>query len=146
MPMMRTIEFVYYLVLVGTLIAALHLADVRPWSERMVVIGWPILIAVSVWFIGSHLPTRRGLRHDWANATTFALFTLKPVRKEEGEGRSPWVRVAAVLSANEAVHLAMFTAILRASSFVSSLAADQACAYELIAKYTSSHNSPSVTK
>jgi hypothetical protein len=63
MPMMRTIEFVYYLV-VGTLIAALHLADVRPWSERMVVIGWPILIAVSVWFIGSHLPTRRGWRHD----------------------------------------------------------------------------------
>jgi hypothetical protein len=64
MPMMRTIEFVYYLVLVGTLIAALHLADVRPWSERMVVIGWPILIAVSVWFIGSPLPTRRGWRHD----------------------------------------------------------------------------------
>jgi hypothetical protein len=64
MPMMRTIEFVYYLVLVGTLIAALHLADVRPWSERMVVIGWPILIVVSVWFIGSPLPTRRGWRHD----------------------------------------------------------------------------------
>ena len=34
-PMMRTIEFVYYLFWIGVLIGALHLADVRPWAERM---------------------------------------------------------------------------------------------------------------
>ncbi len=55
-------EFVYYLFCVGMLIAALHIADVRPWAERMTVIGWPILIAVSVWLIGWYLPTRRGWR------------------------------------------------------------------------------------
>jgi hypothetical protein len=48
------------------LIAALHFADVRPWTERIAVIGWPILIAVSVWFIGRHLPTLRGWRSDWS--------------------------------------------------------------------------------
>jgi len=63
-PMMRTIEFVYYLFWIGVLIGALHLADVRPWAERMALIGWPILIAVSVWFIGSYLPTRRGRRRS----------------------------------------------------------------------------------
>jgi hypothetical protein len=63
-PMMRTIEFVYYLFWIGVLIGALHLADVRSWAERMVLIGWPILIAVSVWFIGSYLPTRRGRRRS----------------------------------------------------------------------------------
>ena len=45
-PMMRTIEFVYYLFWIGVLIGALHLADVRPWAERMALIGWPILIGV----------------------------------------------------------------------------------------------------
>ena len=54
-----TVEFVYYLVCVGTLIAALHLADVRPWTERVTVIGWPMLIGVLVWLIGWYLPTRR---------------------------------------------------------------------------------------
>ena len=58
-------EFVYYLLCVGMLIAALHIADVRPWADRMTVIGWPILIAVSVWLIGWYLPTRRGWRTDW---------------------------------------------------------------------------------
>ena len=62
--MTKTVEFVYYLVCIGMLIAALHLADVRPWAERMTVIGWPILIAVSVWFVGSYLPTRRGWQHQ----------------------------------------------------------------------------------
>jgi hypothetical protein len=57
--MTRTIEFVYYLFWVGVLIGALHLADVRPWAEWMAMIAWPILIGVSVWFIGSYLPTRR---------------------------------------------------------------------------------------
>jgi hypothetical protein len=55
-----TVEFVYYLVCVGMLIAALHLADLRPWADRVTVIGWPISIAVSVWLIGWYLPTRRG--------------------------------------------------------------------------------------
>jgi hypothetical protein len=63
--MTKTIEFVYHLLCVGMLIAALHIADVRPWAERIAVIGWPILIAVSVWFIGWYLPTLRGWRHDW---------------------------------------------------------------------------------
>ena len=43
-----TVEFVYYLVCVGVVIAALHLADVRPSVELVTLIGWPILIAVSV--------------------------------------------------------------------------------------------------
>jgi len=55
-----TVEFVYYLVCVGVVIAALHLADVRPSVELVTLIGWPILIAVSVWLIGWYLPTRRG--------------------------------------------------------------------------------------
>jgi glucan phosphoethanolaminetransferase (alkaline phosphatase superfamily) len=59
-----TVEFVYYLLCVGMLIAALHVADVRPWIERMTVIGWPILIAVSVWFVGWYLPTLGSWRHD----------------------------------------------------------------------------------
>lgn len=59
-------EFVYYLFCVGMLIAILHIADVRPWSERMTVIGWPILIAVSVWLIGSYLPTRLVWRTHWS--------------------------------------------------------------------------------
>jgi hypothetical protein len=58
--MMRTIEFVYYLFWVGVLIGALHLADVRPWTERFALIIWPILIGVSVWFFASYFPTRRG--------------------------------------------------------------------------------------
>jgi hypothetical protein len=48
------------------LIAGLHLADVRPWAERMALIGWPILIGVWVWFIGGYLPVRRGWRRDWS--------------------------------------------------------------------------------
>jgi hypothetical protein len=56
-PMMRTIEFVYYLFLVGLLIAGLHHADAREW---FVLVIWPILIAVSVWFFGSYLATGRG--------------------------------------------------------------------------------------
>jgi hypothetical protein len=59
-PMMRTIEFVYYLFLVGLLIAGLHHADVRPSGEWFVLVIWPILIAVSVWFFGSYLATGRG--------------------------------------------------------------------------------------
>jgi hypothetical protein len=55
-----TVEFVYYLVCVGLLIAGLHLADVRPWTEWTLLFGWPILIAVSVWLIGGYLPTLRG--------------------------------------------------------------------------------------
>ena len=58
--MTSTVEFVYYLFWIGMLIAGLHLADVRPWAERMALIGWPILIAVSVWFLGSYLATGRG--------------------------------------------------------------------------------------
>jgi hypothetical protein len=54
--MMRTIEFVYYLVWVGVLIAALHLGEVRPWAEWFALII-PILIGVSVWFF-AYLPTR----------------------------------------------------------------------------------------
>jgi len=53
-----TFEFVYYLVCVGLLIAGLHLADVRPWTEWTLLFGWPALILVSVWFIGGYLPTR----------------------------------------------------------------------------------------
>jgi len=53
-----TVEFVYYLVCVGLLIAGLHLADVRPWTEWTLLFGWPALILVSVWFIGGYLPTR----------------------------------------------------------------------------------------
>jgi membrane protein implicated in regulation of membrane protease activity len=56
--MARTIEFVWYLFLVGVLIAALHLADVRPWTERFALILWPILIGESVWFFASYLPRR----------------------------------------------------------------------------------------
>jgi hypothetical protein len=50
--MTSTVEFVYYLFWIGMLIAGLHLADVRPWAERVALIGWPILIGVSVWLIG----------------------------------------------------------------------------------------------
>jgi len=64
--MTSTVEFVYYLFWIGMLIAALHLADVRPWAERMALIGWPILIGVWVWFIGGYLPVRRGWRRDWS--------------------------------------------------------------------------------
>jgi hypothetical protein len=64
--MTSTVEFVYYLFWIGMLIAALHFADVRPWAERMALIGWPILIGVSVWFVGGYLPTRRGWRRDWS--------------------------------------------------------------------------------
>ena len=60
MPMIRTIEFVYYLLWVGVLIAALHLGEVRPWVEQFALVIWPILIGVSVWFFGSYLPTGRG--------------------------------------------------------------------------------------
>jgi hypothetical protein len=58
--MMRTIEFVYYLFWVGVLIAALHVADVRPWpwAHRFALIFWPILIGESVWFFASYLPSR----------------------------------------------------------------------------------------
>jgi len=60
--MMRTIEFVYYLFWVGALIAALHVADVRPWpwAYRFALIFWPILIGESVWFFASYLPRWRG--------------------------------------------------------------------------------------
>jgi hypothetical protein len=58
--MMRTIEFVYYLFWVGVLIAALHFADARPSGEWFALIIIPILIAVSVWFFASYLPTGRG--------------------------------------------------------------------------------------
>jgi hypothetical protein len=58
--MMRTIEFFYYLFLVGLLIAGLHFADVRPSGEWFTLVIWPILIAVSVWFFGSYLATGRG--------------------------------------------------------------------------------------
>ena len=50
--MTNTIEFVYYLVCVGMLIAGLRLAEVRPWTEWTLLFGWPALILVSVWFIG----------------------------------------------------------------------------------------------
>ena len=53
-----TFEFGYYLVCVGLLIAGLHLADVRPWTEWTLLFGWPAFIAVSVWFIGGYLPTQ----------------------------------------------------------------------------------------
>jgi hypothetical protein len=56
--MMGTIEFVYYLFWVGVLIAGLHLADVRPSGEWFVILIWPILIGVSVWFFGSYLLRR----------------------------------------------------------------------------------------
>jgi hypothetical protein len=56
--MMRTIEFVYYLFWVGVLIAALHLADARPWMEWFGLVIIPILIGVSVWFFASYSPTR----------------------------------------------------------------------------------------
>jgi hypothetical protein len=62
--MMKTVEFVYYLFWVGVLIAALHVAEVRPWAERFALIIWPILIGVSIWFFGSYLPRRRGWRDD----------------------------------------------------------------------------------
>jgi membrane protein implicated in regulation of membrane protease activity len=51
--MTRTIEFVYYLLWVGVLIGALRLAEVPPWAQWMAMIAWPILIGVSIWFIGS---------------------------------------------------------------------------------------------
>ena len=57
---MRTIEFVYYLFCVGLLIAGLHHGDVRPSGEWFVLVIWPILIAVSVWFFGSYLQRGRG--------------------------------------------------------------------------------------
>ena len=53
-----TFEFGYYLVCVGLLIAGLHLADVRPWTEWTLLFGWPGFILVSVWLIGWYLPTR----------------------------------------------------------------------------------------
>jgi hypothetical protein len=56
--MARTVEFVWYLFLIGVLIAALHFADVRPWTERFALILWPILIGESVWFFASYLPRR----------------------------------------------------------------------------------------
>jgi hypothetical protein len=56
--MMRTIEFVYYLFWVGVLIGALHFTEVRPWTERIALIFWPILIGESVWFFASYLPRR----------------------------------------------------------------------------------------
>jgi len=56
-PMMRTIEFVYYLFWVGVLIATLRLADVRPWMEWFALAICPIAIGLSVWFFAS-LPTR----------------------------------------------------------------------------------------
>jgi len=49
------------LVCVGLLIGGLHLADVRPWTEWTLLFGWPGFILVSVWLIGSYLPTLRGL-------------------------------------------------------------------------------------
>jgi hypothetical protein len=45
---------------VGVLIAALHFADARPSGEWFALIIIPILIAVSVWFFASYLPTGRG--------------------------------------------------------------------------------------
>ena len=60
--MLRAIEFFYYLFCVGVLIGALHLADVRPWTEGFVLILWPILIGVSVWFFASYLPSLHGGR------------------------------------------------------------------------------------
>jgi hypothetical protein len=54
------IQFVYYLVCVGMLIAGLRrLAEVRPTTEWTLLLGWPALILVSVWFIGSCLPRLR---------------------------------------------------------------------------------------
>jgi len=53
-----TFEFVYYLVCVGMLTAGLRLAEVNPWAEWTLLIGWPILILVSVWFIGSSYDAR----------------------------------------------------------------------------------------
>ena len=60
--MASTIAFVYYLVWVGLLIAGLRLAEVRPLTEWVLLIGWPGLILVSVWFFGSYLPRLRGQR------------------------------------------------------------------------------------
>ena len=57
MPMMRTIEFVYYLFWVGVLIATLHLSEVRPWMEWFALVICPIVIGFSVWFF-AYLPTR----------------------------------------------------------------------------------------
>ena len=64
--MARTFEFVWYLFWVGVLIAGLRLAEVRPLTEWVLLIGWPCLILVSVWFFGSYLPRRRGWRRDWS--------------------------------------------------------------------------------
>jgi membrane protein implicated in regulation of membrane protease activity len=64
--MARTVEFFYYLICTGMLIAGLHLADAYPWMWWMAVIGWPILIAVSVWLVGWYLPTQRGWRDSWS--------------------------------------------------------------------------------
>jgi len=61
-PMMKIIEFAYYLILVGVLVAALHAAEVRPWAQRFGLVFWPILIGESVWFFGSYLPRQRGWR------------------------------------------------------------------------------------
>ena len=61
--MTNTIEFLYYLVCVGMLIAGLRLAE-NPWADCLLLIGWPILILVSVWFIGSYLPTLLTGRSD----------------------------------------------------------------------------------
>jgi hypothetical protein len=60
--MTSTIQFVYYLVCVGMLIAGLRLAEVRPTTEWTLLLGWPGLMLVSVWFFGSYLPTLRGWR------------------------------------------------------------------------------------
>ena len=61
----KTVEFAYYLLCIGILIAALHL-DVTPWAEQVALIGWAILIAVAIWFVGWDLPTQRGWQHDWS--------------------------------------------------------------------------------
>ena len=54
--MTNTIEFLYYLVCVGMLIAGLRLAEVRPLTEWVLLIGWPGLILVSVWFRPNERP------------------------------------------------------------------------------------------
>jgi hypothetical protein len=54
--MTSTIVFVYYLVCVGLLIAGLRLAEVRPLTEWVLLIGWPGLILVSVWFRPNERP------------------------------------------------------------------------------------------
>jgi hypothetical protein len=83
--MTKTIEFVYHLLCVAMLIAALHIADVRPWAERMAVIGWPILIAVSVWFIAGIC--RRCVVGEMIGANDAFCRHLRLVHGEGGEYR-----------------------------------------------------------